>query len=359
MQKQCVQFNVLFQYHPRRGNTLGYSDIETRNNLANVLQVELKVLETLFDGRSWMIKRNVSRDVAEKIGRAFERAGAPCFIQPVDDSATPERTEEATAEKLIFQYAPHEFSPMFYAKPRPASVSNDNEKKLFFIQAQSPVVGLLVPFAISVFVAIMVQEHATTWLSEQLTGSVSTTALSIASFTGFILVIYLLFSLLTARSGIAFYQKTADNPFLLLHKRHWYFAPVWTYQLYNANGAEIGRIRFNPFGKRCTLMDMNGMHRAAMSINTSAEDAVVEAAFTLRETLFSSWLFSLVQHWFSGKLERSSDTIFTVRNAQGLKIGTYRLSKKQGKLSFDTSINGSVSPGLQHQIFAMSILLSL
>ncbi|MDQ6975056.1 MAG: hypothetical protein Q9M22_00665 [Mariprofundaceae bacterium] len=313
----------------------------------------------MFDGQLWLIKKNVPRAIAERMKLAFEQSGSECFIRSVKiDNGKAELQKKDAGLLPVFQFSPHEFSSMVYAKPKPVAINNAARKPIFYILAQSPINGLLVPFILSVLLALIIQDQSTSWLSAKFAASTPPLKLQIFSFFIFVSSIYLLFSILTAKNIVCFYWgKKFKSPFLTMKKQHWYFKPTVQYQLLNDKFKSVGSIKHKQFSHRCILLDQRGKRVVGISAYVEANDVALDAVLTLREQILSSWVFDFIQAWLGRFDSRPSQKLFIVRDAEENIIGKYSLAPKLARLTFDDAINEQFSESQQHLIVAMTLLL--
>jgi len=85
------RFSVIFT-----GETIpGADPVDVKDKLTKALKFPPEKLEQLFSGKKFVLKKNVSRDLATKLQTVFLRAGAVCIIQPL-----PEQTNSADAKSI-------------------------------------------------------------------------------------------------------------------------------------------------------------------------------------------------------------------------------------------------------------------
>ncbi|MDQ6955298.1 MAG: hypothetical protein Q9M20_07625 [Mariprofundaceae bacterium] len=359
--QQDELFNILFQFKQEQVDEkkVPRASRDEISQLATLLKADVTTVKLLFDGQLWLIKENVPLIMAERMQSAFEQSGSQCFIRSVKtEGAKAELQKKDMALLPIFQFPPHEFSPMIYGKPRSVAIHNAARKPLFYALAQSPVAGLFVPFMMSVIFALIIQDQSTSWLSEKFPSSTLTLQIPIFSFFIFASSIYLLFSIFTSKNIICFYwKKKLETPFLSMKKQHWYFKPVVQYQLLNDKLRSVGSIKHKQFSHQCILLDQSGAKLIEISAYVEANDVALDAVLTLREQIFSSWIFDFMQAWLGRSGSRPRQKLFIVRDAQKNIIGKYSVTPKLARLTFDDGIREQFSESQQHLIVAMTLLL--
>jgi len=76
------RFKILF-----RGDIAeGHRRDEVRDKLVETFGLKVETVETLLDGQTATLKKNLDREGALKFKQAFENTGAICYIRPMDDS---------------------------------------------------------------------------------------------------------------------------------------------------------------------------------------------------------------------------------------------------------------------------------
>jgi uncharacterized protein YbjQ (UPF0145 family) len=96
----ATQYNIIFE-----GKVLPGKDVDSvKKALMALLKADTKGIDRLFSGRPMVIQKNVNEETGEKFRKAFERAGALCAVEPVQEvkeapepADSEEKKSEATA----------------------------------------------------------------------------------------------------------------------------------------------------------------------------------------------------------------------------------------------------------------------
>lgn len=68
------------------GEVIEGADVATvRNNVRQLLNTDDAGIEMLFSSASITVKNNIDRDNALRYKAAFEKTGARCYIEPLED----------------------------------------------------------------------------------------------------------------------------------------------------------------------------------------------------------------------------------------------------------------------------------
>lgn len=102
----------------------GHSAAEVKKNLASLLKKDVKGIEPLFAGKPVVIKKDMTRPIAEKYRAAFIRAGALCRIEPPlggkpDTSETAPQTPPSVKTKPTRPAEPPPKTPPEKSPPEP------------------------------------------------------------------------------------------------------------------------------------------------------------------------------------------------------------------------------------------------
>ena len=77
---------------------------QVKKNLAKLFKLGSQKVESLFSGKKVKIKRNVNFNTAQKFNRAFEKAGAVCVLEKLNNTSSDNLVLELDTEKdLPFQ----------------------------------------------------------------------------------------------------------------------------------------------------------------------------------------------------------------------------------------------------------------
>jgi uncharacterized protein YbjQ (UPF0145 family) len=86
----ATQYNVIFE-----GKVLPGKDVDSvKKALMALLKADTKAIDHLFSGKPMVIQKNVNEATGEKFRKAFERAGALCAVEPVQEAPEPVDSEE-------------------------------------------------------------------------------------------------------------------------------------------------------------------------------------------------------------------------------------------------------------------------
>jgi len=323
-------FDVLFEYRPDSHKPDQAAVDVSAGKLAQLLKSDVASVTPLFDGHRWLIKRNAPLAMAEKLQKAFELAGVDCLLVATHGAKKrPATTRKATLKKSQtfnsspdFQYSPYDFCPMLYASPTSSAVYDGKQKVRCFIAPQFPVVGLIVPFILSVIVALIIQNYATTILSEYNSSSTMHWQLPAVSMALFFSVIYLAFSLFTAKNAVDFsHDQTMEAPFLTMKKQHWYFKPTVRYRLSEQGEATtVAMIQHQLMAKKCVLLDQHGQKSISVAPYVSMDNLTLDAAFNLREGVLESGFLDLFSAWFRRGEVQPRYRLYMIRDARGRSL---------------------------------------
>jgi uncharacterized protein YbjQ (UPF0145 family) len=89
----ATQYHIIFE-----GKVLPGKDVDSvKKALMALLKADTKAIDRLFSGKPVVIQRNVNEEIGERFRKAFEKAGALCAVEPVQE--VKEAQEPADSEE--------------------------------------------------------------------------------------------------------------------------------------------------------------------------------------------------------------------------------------------------------------------
>ncbi len=296
-------YKIIFQGKLRPGQT----PEAVKPRLARLLKTDMETLELLFDGNSWLIKKNLSHDKAQLYVRAFTEVGAGVSLMDNEQEPLNRR----------FSVEAYPLAPMIYSRPRKLKVNNENNQAFCFISAKKPLFGRGFSLFLPAFPALVLQQWFTRKLVVLLGTGWEVSLLSMLLFFGLWYGVYVS---LSSMRHLIFYRRGNDphSNFLALHLAHGWQLNNLNYHVYTQHQGEqqlLVRLRKKSlYSSLVQVFTPQDALLAEMHKVYNLEQFGMQMGFAIRKELFKSKLLDIIQGWVSGKKRRPG---FVITNPQG------------------------------------------
>lgn len=240
--------------------------------LAKLFKTDERNIKPLFDGDSWLIRRDVNTELAAKYKQALTNAGAVCILAPLFSNTTiesPHLPMEESEKKFksetireqirsmdtvfFYSFKHHLLTPYIFSYRYKVPLQARDGSSILYTRPSKIIIGRLLALFLASIGALLNQFYLTKIIFYSLSTGTANTVLSILIYLG---SFYLIYSILTFHKSIqiaedeAFNQKVMTITSKSILKTH-----QAKYDIHDSKGQLIGWIRKNIIDKKLEVFD--------------------------------------------------------------------------------------------------------